>query len=226
MQKKKILINKMLNAFVNFCLLLALAVLAFSIPHTYAFMTQSDVKETFFQMDEMTAVISSSDTIIENTIELKGLSYFDLADLSMLDQMAISTNFTVYNDSEIKQRIQIKFSEISEGLIYLVVDESQNDYQSIIEQTTDGLSSDSTTTTVKGKIDYHNYQYLSNLYEGVTNILQPGESQTIKIVYFGDYDSLSLQDKPNYLSLAFNPLLTIRAQQVHPLRGSYDYDLD
>lgn len=225
MQKKKI-INKMINAFVNFCLFLALAYLALTIPQTYAFITQSDVKDTYFQMDEMTSVITSSDTIIENTIDLNGLAYFDLNDLSMLNSMAISTTFTIYNDSEIEQRIQIKLSDISEGLVYLVVDENQSDYKSIIEQTSDGLSSGSTTTTIKGKIDYHNYEYLSNLYEGVNNILQPSSSKTIKIVYFGDYDSLSSQDKQNYLSLSFNPLVTIKTHQVHPLRGSYDYDLD
>lgn len=226
MQKKKRIINKMISAFVNFCLFLALAYLALTIPQTYAFITQSDVKDTYFQMDEMTSVITSSDTIIENTIDLNGLAYFDLNDLSMLNSMAISTTFTIYNDSEIEQRIQIKLSDISEGLVYLVVDENQSDYKSIIEQTSDGLSSGSTTTTIKGKIDYHNYEYLSNLYEGVNNILQPSSSKTIKIVYFGDYDSLSSIDKQNYLSLSFNPLVTIKTHQVHPLRGSYDYDLD
>ena len=200
MQKKKRIINKMISAFVNFCLFLALAYLALTIPHTYAFITQNDIKDTYFQMDEMTSIITSSNEIIENSIELKGLAYFDLNDITMLNSMAISTTFTIYNDSEIEQRIQIKLSDVTDGLIYLVVDSEQIDYKSIIEQTSDGLSSGSLTTTIKGKIDYHNYEYLSNLYEGLTNTLQPGESKTIKIIYFGDYDSLSSQDRQNYLS--------------------------
>jgi len=226
MQKKKRIINKMINAFVNFCLFLALAYLALTIPQTYAFITQSDVKDIYFQMDEMTSLITSSDTIIENTVDLSGLVYFDLNDLSMLNSMAISTTFTIYNDSEIEQRIQIKLSDVSNGLMYLVVDSNEIDYKTIIEQTSDGLSSGSMTSTIEGKVDYHNHQYLSDLYEGLTNVLQPNSSRTIKIVYFGDYDSLSAQDKSNYLNLSFNPLITIKTHQVHPLRGSYDYDLD
>ncbi len=153
-----------------------------------------------FNSHELTAEIKINESVVEDSIYLSNLAFIDFEDDLINDknhafnQMAqvVKLNVSLHEKAPISRFI-FEFDDIDEPLIYIIIlDDDIVDYFAFIKSMIDDSSS---KEEILLSLQSYNEQCISDLSQ---SLVLPGESRTLNMVFWADYDQLINQNE--YLS--------------------------
>ena len=242
---------------ISFLLILLLFVFSFGIYKTYAYLTNTGSYEYDYTIGQINASVNvTGATNTEVTVVNKDLAYIHYVDdfitnkYGLLDTMSSEIKVSVDIDNSFSTRVKIMLPELNEleGLLYIIVDDSETtkdleirlqisgNYIQYGYEQADGsitwtnlidissLSDQSTNSKFRTLINTYNQEKLKSLYTGNK---YTSATMNFRILFWGDYYSLSDANKPSYLERTYNFILDAKViQAIDEYGGVLDYEND
>ena len=242
---------------VSFLLVLLAFVIGIASYETYAYLTDSDSFETQYTIGKIEATVNvTGATNTEVTVVNKDLAYIHYVDdfieneYGLLDTMSSQIKVSIDIDNSFSTRVKVMLPELDdlEGLVYIVVDDSETTKNLEIKlqisdgyiqygyEQTDGtitwnnlinissLSSTSENSDFRTLINTYNKNKLESLY---TSNKYTSATMNFRILFWGDYYSLTDENKPAYLDRRYKFHLEAKViQAIDDYGGELDYEND
>ena len=185
--------------------IILLLIIVFTSSMTYAWFTYVQRKSVAtFDSNELLVDVTLNDEVVTQSKNLKNLAFIDFNEDLLLNTnqafnevgQVVEFKITLGEQSPLSRYV-IDFNITDPALIYIIIgDELITDYHLYINQIINPLD---TKEAILNDITLHNSNLLSSL---ESKIMLPGETQTFKIIFWGDYDALVSPE--NYLSYQAN----------------------
>lgn len=181
-----------------------LLLLSMSMTLVYGWFTYVQRKSvSTFVSQDIDVIVYMNENLAVETMDISHLAFVDFEDdiindtNNALNDVAEVMHFEMMlslNSPISKSLITLSIYDTSHPLIYVIItDDSIVDYHAYIQSIINPLD---TKTNILSQIDQHNQTQINQLN---THIMLPGETQSFKVVVWGDYDQLSeTKDIKNY----------------------------
>ena len=214
------------------CLFIMLVVvMMFGAYQIYAFLTYESTIEHKFEIDEITGTVYVDGAEYVSVVSSDDLAYFDYEDFKksekydlitmMSSEVEVEINYTSNFNTRTLIRLPKHLDNL--GICYIVLLNGESFTSTTIDFT--GVNSNEDFRTC---LDSYNETKLENLY--TLNVNAGSESlQSFKftILVWGDYYSLPLNDRENYLSKEYELNVTAKiVQAIDEYGGVLDYEND
>jgi hypothetical protein len=173
-----------------------LLLLSMTMTVVYAWFTYVQRKSvSTFTSNDIDVIVYLNENLAVETMDLSNLAFVDFEDDILNDtnqalndvaevmqfEMILSTNSPIS-----RSLITLKIDDVDHPLIYMIViDDMIEDYYSYLHTIINPLD---TKANILSQIDAYNEAQINLLN---TDIMLPGETQSFKVVIWGDYDKLS-----------------------------------
>jgi hypothetical protein len=237
------------------CLLLV--VIAFGTYQTYAYLTQTKTIEYSYKIDSINATVTvTGDATVSGKITNNDLAYIHYTDdvilnkYKLLGKMASVIKVDISFQNNFYTRVKVQVPEDTYGLLYLVIDDSEETinkevefkvenktlYSGFVEadgtvtnwtEVISGLEETLTNDELRTLVNQYNTSKLTELYEN--ELFNPNDAKTFKfrVLIWGDYYDLTDADKEVYLTKSYNLELTAKVIQAKDqYGGTLDYEND
>lgn len=237
------------------CLLLV--VIAFGTYQTYAYLTQTKTIEYSYKIDNINATVTvTGDAVVNTKITNNDLAYIHYTDdviknkYNLLGTMASVIKVDISFQNNFYTRVKVQVPEDTYGLLYLVIDDSEETidkevefkvenktlYSGFVEadgtvtnwtEVISGLEETLANDELRTLVNEYNTSKLTELYEN--ELFNPNDAETFKfrVLIWGDYYDLETADQNNYLSMQYNLKLTAKVIQAKDqYGGALDYEND
>lgn len=237
------------------CLLLV--VIAFGTYQTYAYLTQTKTIEYSYKIDNINATVAvTGDAVVNTKITNNDLAYIHYTDdviknkYNLLGTMASVIKVDISFQNNFYTRVKVQVPEDTYGLLYLVIDDSEETidkevefkvesntlYSGFVEadgtvtnwtEVISGLEETLTNDELRTLVNKYNTSKLRELYE--SKLFNPNDAETFKfrVLIWGDYYDLTDADKEVYLTKSYNLKLTAKVIQAKDqYGGALDYEND
>lgn len=242
---------------VSFLLVLLAIVIGIASYETYAYLTHTDSYDLQYTIGQVNATVNvTGASNVDVKVENEDLAYIHYVDdfitnnYGLLDTMSSQIKVSIEINNTFNTRVKVMLPKLNdlEGLVYIVVDDSVdtkdlkiklrvsgNYLQYGYEQTDgsiswnnlidiNGLSSSSTNSDFRSLINDYNQSKLESLY---TSNKYTSATMNFRILFWGDYYSLSDVNKPKYLDMTYDFKLEAKViQAIDEYGGVLDYEKD